>query len=232
MKSIVIFLILSQIFALKPLKRKSLARNGTEEIANNNATNPETVNNSTEIVLPAVIKTDVPGAKNPVVVSEVVNPAVVPEVINPEVVNPEVVNPEVVNPEVVNWEEPIFHEENPDFGWYDLEDPIHSSYTPYSIYYDCYLFWDPIFCDSYYRKNQLKAGNNLKSAKKNERRALKTEDIEKQIKSLKKEIFGKENYSTKELRKNNKAYDPRWLVAQLKVARLLFLEDEINKNRK
>ena len=202
MKSIVIFLILSQIFTLKPLNRKSLARNGTEEIANNNATNPETVNNSTEIVLPDVIKTDVPGAKNPVVVPVVVNP-----------------------------EEVLFSIDDGKDTWYWEYDPIYYSDTPYSIYDDCSLSYDPIYC-AYYRKNQLKAGNNLKSDKKNERTALKTEDMEKQIKSLKKEIFGKENYSTKELRKNKKAYDPRWLVAQLKVARLLFLEDEINKNRK
>merc|ERR1711957_917635 len=117
--------------------------------------------------------------------------------------------------------------------WYYAYSPVYYTYTPTSYYYLCeWLF--PSACDTTYvvfRQNQLKTGDNLAPAKM-ERRELKSEDVEKQIKVLKKEIFGKEDFSTKDLRKNNKAYDPRWLLAQLKIARLLFLEDEITKNKK
>merc|ERR1711957_206144 len=119
--------------------------------------------------------------------------------------------------------------------WYYAYSPVYYTYTPTSYYYLCEWWWFPSACDTTYvvfRQNQLKTGDNLAPANKMERRELKSEDVEKQIKVLKKEIFGKEDFSTKDLRKNNKAYDPRWLLAQLKIARLLFLEDEITKNLK
>merc|ERR1712151_83153 len=119
--------------------------------------------------------------------------------------------------------------------WYYAYSPVYYTYTPTSYYYLCEWWWFPSACDTTYvvfRQNQLKSGDNLSPSNKIERRELKTEDAEKQVRTLKKEIFGKEEFSTKDLRKNNKAYDPRWLLAQLKIARLLFLEDELAKNKK
>ena len=119
--------------------------------------------------------------------------------------------------------------------WYYAYSPVYYTYTPTAYYYLCEWWWFPDACDEtyvVYRQKQLKSGEKISSSKQFEKRELKTGDAEKQIRALKKEIFGKEDYSTKELRKNNKAYDPRWLLAQLKIARLLFLEDEITRNKK
>ena len=119
-------------------------------------------------------------------------------------------------------------------SWYYSYSPVYYTYTPTAYYYLCEWWWFPSACDTTYvifRQSQLKTGDNLSPTNKMERRELKKEDAEKQIKALKKEIFGNETYSTTELRKNNKAYDPRWLLAQLKLARLLFLEDEVGKNK-
>ena len=116
--------------------------------------------------------------------------------------------------------------------YYDYS-PMTYSYTPSSYYYLCEWWWYPTACDStyiVYRQNQLKDGKPEKDSKL-EKRSLNLEEVKKQINLLKKEIYGKEDFSTTEIRKNNKAYDPRWLLAQLKVSRLLFLEDEMNKNK-
>ena len=61
---------------------------------------------------------------------------------------------------------------------------------------------------------------------------MKKEDIEKQLKSLKKEIFGNETASTDKIRKEKKALNPKWLLAQMKISKVLFLEDEIKKKMK
>ena len=119
--------------------------------------------------------------------------------------------------------------------WYYAYSPVYYTYTPTAYYYLCEWWWFPSACDTTYvvfRQNQLKTGENSSPANKMEKRELKSEDAEKQIRALKKEIFGKEDFSTKEIRKNNKAYDPRWLLAQLKISRLFFLEDEVIKNKK
>jgi hypothetical protein len=153
-------------------------------------------------------------------------------------------NTEIINntTEVVNNTTEIIITTEPDYyyvfdDWYYSYTPVYYTYTPTSYYYVCEWWYFPSACDTtyvLYRKNQLKTGDKITSAKKNEnaKKEFKTENLEKQIKALKKEIFGKENYSTKELRKNNKVYDPRWLLAQLKISRLFFLEDEVIKNKK
>merc|ERR1711934_456972 len=53
-----------------------------------------------------------------------------------------------------------------------------------------------------------------------------------ELKNLKKEIWGKDSFDTTELRKNNRAYDSRWLIAQLKITRALELEDNLKKKKK
>lgn len=52
-----------------------------------------------------------------------------------------------------------------------------------------------------------------------------------EMKALKKELFGKEKYSTKDLREKKSAYNPKWLNTQLKVSRMLAIEDLL-KNEK
>merc|ERR1719362_163192 len=119
--------------------------------------------------------------------------------------------------------------------WYYAYSPIYYTYTPTSYYYLCEWWWFPSACDTTYvifRANQLKQGESLNASNKIERRELKKEDVEKQIKELRKEIYGNENFSTREIRMNSRAYDPRWLLAQLKISRILFLEDEVAKNKK
>merc|ERR1712032_456927 len=88
--------------------------------------------------------------------------------------------------------------------WYYAYSPVYYTYTPTSYYYLCEWWWFPSACDTTYvvfRQNQLKSGDNLSPSNKIERRELKTEDAEKQIKTLKKEIFGKKNSLLKTLEK-------------------------------
>lgn len=51
-----------------------------------------------------------------------------------------------------------------------------------------------------------------------------------ELKKLKNEIWGDENYDTTDMRQNNSVYDARWLVAQLKITRVLELEDYLASN--
>lgn len=55
------------------------------------------------------------------------------------------------------------------------------------------------------------------------------EEIKNEISQLKKEVWGKDNYSTEDIRKDNKAYDAKWLITQLKITRVLELEDLLNE---
>lgn len=103
----------------------------------------------------------------------------------------------------------------------------------YYYYYDAYYtFTDgiPVYLWSY-RKGKdgetKKEGEN----KKKESNTPRKVDLEKEMKALKKELFGKEEYNTETLRKENKAYDPRWLAAQLKIARVLAIEDLMVQNK-
>ena len=54
------------------------------------------------------------------------------------------------------------------------------------------------------------------------------DDLMKELKELKKEIWGREEWSTDDLRENGKVYDARWLLAQLKITRVVELEDMLN----
>lgn len=118
--------------------------------------------------------------------------------------------------------------------WYYSFTPVYYTYTPTVYYYLCEWWWFPSACDKTYiiwRQNELnKNSNDTGKNNKIEKKEININEANKQIKQLKKEIFGKEDFSTSDIRKNNKAYDPRWLLAQLKISRLLFLEDEVNKN--
>ena len=104
---------------------------------------------------------------------------------------------------------------------YLLLDPVWYSFTP--VIYDytpvIYSYWDYWYYPSYwvsYRKE-----NTASSEKKK----FNKEEAAKELSLLKKEIWGKESFNTDEIKRSQKVYDPRWLMAQLKIARALNLED-------
>merc|ERR1719353_1083536 len=68
--------------------------------------------------------------------------------------------------------------------------------------------------------------------KKLRKKESTTAEMKSELKNLKKEIWGKDSFDTTELRKNNRAYDSRWLIAQLKITRALELEDNLKKMKK
>lgn len=114
--------------------------------------------------------------------------------------------------------------------WFYSYSPVHYTYTPTFYYYLCEWWWFPSACDTTYivwRQKELNTKKDDNTNNKEEKKEFNLDEAQKQIKQLKKEIFGKEEYSTEEIRKNHKAYDPRWLLAQLKISRILFLEDEL-----
>lgn len=114
--------------------------------------------------------------------------------------------------------------------------PVYYSYTPASYYYtydpffgyygsSYYLDYTYVVYPFYYRGE---APSNKVVANKEKRTASK-EEMEKELKNLKKEIWGNDKFNTTEIRKNNKAYDSRWLIAQLKITRALEIEDSLKK---
>ena len=108
-----------------------------------------------------------------------------------------------------------------DTVWYVYE-PVYYTYTS-----DIYYYWDYWYYPSYWyvwRQDGTAATQNSK-------KSFSKEEAQKELNSLKKEIWGKEDFSTETIRKN-KIYDPRWLMAQLKIARAINLEDMLNNNLK
>ena len=55
-----------------------------------------------------------------------------------------------------------------------------------------------------------------------------SDDLMQELRELKKEIWGREEWSTEDLRDSGKVYDARWLLAQLKITRVVELEDMLN----
>ena len=127
------------------------------------------------------------------------------------------------NETIVTYYEPVYY--IMDEYWYETE-PIEYIYVPTLVSTYDYIVdtFEPVI-DQYFRKQR---DNTQKEKSK--------EEIEKEVKSLKREVFGNETASTAKIRKEHKAYDPKWLLAQMKISRVLFLEDQIkkseNKNRK
>ena len=80
---------------------------------------------------------------------------------------------------------------------------------------------EPLY-DIYFRKQGEKT--NIKQPK--------VEDLKKELKELKKTVFGNENFNTTQLRKSKKIYDSKWLLAQLKISKILALEDSLKNGKK
>ena len=114
--------------------------------------------------------------------------------------------------------------------------PVSYSYVPATYYYtydpffgyygsSYYVDYTYVVYPFYYRgEAPSKSATNTKEKKEATR-----DDIQSELSNLKKEIWGNENFDTVEIRTNKKAYDSRWLIAQLKITRALELEDNLKK---
>jgi hypothetical protein len=58
------------------------------------------------------------------------------------------------------------------------------------------------------------------------------ETAKTELASLKKDVFSDEHYSTEQLRNQNKVYDPKWLITQLKIAKIVMIEDKLNERNR
>ncbi len=99
-------------------------------------------------------------------------------------------------------------------------------YTPYYYTYPVYS-WSYSYWPSYYYIWRTGEDNNEVERKDEKQQKFDPVKANEELVKLKKEIWGKEDFSTEEIRKEKKAYDPRWLIAQLKISRALELEDMI-----
>jgi hypothetical protein len=55
------------------------------------------------------------------------------------------------------------------------------------------------------------------------------ENLKDQIDNLKEKLFGKEKVDLKKMAENKELYDEQWLVKQLKISRIMELEDLLSK---
>ena len=113
-------------------------------------------------------------------------------------------------------------------------DPIYYSHTPlyYGYYSSPYYYY-------YYDNSYIVPTTNVminhqpvalyRIANSNETTVNRNEtELQNEIDSLKNEIWGQKGYNTSALRRNGKVYDPKWLHAQMKLARVIELEDMQN----
>jgi len=122
--------------------------------------------------------------------------------------------------------------------YYSYSDPVYNSYTP--VYYtytpSSYYYTSDPNSSVYYGSTAYPTTYSYTSYPyywrkgDDNKNAPNHDEIEKELHSLKKEIWGNENYNTDQTRKDGKAYDSRWLIAQLKISRALELEDLIKEH--
>jgi len=99
--------------------------------------------------------------------------------------------------------------------WYYSSPAVYYSWGP--SYYD---FYAPAWGYWYWR---------AEGKESTEKKVFSVEEAQKEIKTLKKEIWGKEDFNTETLRSLKKVYDPKWLIAQLRIARVVMLEDMVKQ---
>lgn len=111
-------------------------------------------------------------------------------------------------------------------------------YPYYTTYYTPRSFW--VFrkegeeASSVEKKVETPADPNKSNKKDDEKEKkiqVKVEELLTNLKKLKKEIWKDENFDTAQLRKENKAYDPAWLLTQLNIATVLQIEDLLKENK-
>ncbi len=113
--------------------------------------------------------------------------------------------------------------------WYYWE-PIYYYTSPFWDYwYDYYYFFDTYYFDwdwgyfYFYRKGS----DDKNDSKTTKRKEFNLEEAKKELSQIKNEVWGNQDFSTEEIRKSKKAYDIKWILAQLKIAKVLELEDMI-----
>jgi len=115
-----------------------------------------------------------------------------------------------------------------DFYYYPYYD-----YYPYDFYYGGFYDygWDAGFggfdygfdygFGDFFRKNK----KNMKKKSDNER----LDNAKSRLEKIKKVTFNDKSYDTSKIREENKAYSTKWLLEQLRVSRILELEDLIKQ---
>jgi hypothetical protein len=73
--------------------------------------------------------------------------------------------------------------------------------------------------------------NKDEKQEKDKKIQVKIEELVNNLKKLKKDLWKDENYDTVQLRKENKAYDPEWLLTQLNISTVLQIEDLLKENK-
>jgi len=120
-------------------------------------------------------------------------------------------------------------------------DPVYysSSYRSsyYYPYYSSYTYY-PRSYFYYYRHSAEEslpsqvASKTQEAERKEEKKiAVKLEDLEANMKKLKKELWGDENKTTEDFRASKKAFDPAWLITQLNIATVLQIEDLLKETK-
>ncbi len=136
--------------------------------------------------------------------------------------------------------------------------PVSYTYTPSSYYYpsemyspSSYSYNAPYYSNAYqysnpwsynpdqsygmgYRRNPepQPQPQMQENSPQNHPRFGTTVELEDQLRVMKSEIWGTPEFSTEEIRNNQKAYDVKWLLAQLKISKALELEDMIANQKK
>lgn len=103
---------------------------------------------------------------------------------------------------------------------YYSDSPIYYTYfsSPYYHY----------FIDPSYVIPTKTVSTNYRKEERTRKAKPSSDDLMQELRELKKEIWGREEWSTEDIRDSGKVYDARWLLAQLKITRVVELEDMLN----
>ena len=103
---------------------------------------------------------------------------------------------------------------------YYSDSPIYYTYfsSPYYNY----------FIDPSYVIPTKTVSTNYRKEEGTRKAKPSSDDLMQELRELKKEIWGREEWSTEDIRDSGKVYDARWLLAQLKITRVVELEDMLN----
>ena len=118
---------------------------------------------------------------------------------------------------------PLYYSSYPDSTLspvYYSDSPIYYTYfsSPYYHY----------FIDPSYVIPTKTVSTNYRKEDGTRKAKPSSDDLMQELRELKKEIWGREEWSTEDIRDSGKVYDARWLLAQLKITRVVELEDMLN----
>ncbi len=129
-----------------------------------------------------------------------------------------------INPQVVDHLDPVYYSCSPMYYTY-YSSPIYAYYTQKST---CSQPSNQNYLYVFYRTNKENGEEgNAKPIKD-----MSVDELKKEVEEMKKAIWGNPEFDTSELRKENKVYDPKWLLAQMKITRVAELEDFIELKEK